>query len=121
MDDKIIPDRLSCFTIVYKAKLAETFWRHPSQYPNHSPRNAVEMAEVQRDMIKNSGIRACVIDGAGWKSAAKAFGIANTYEAWTDWFAGNLTPVPTDEALHDVIKAIIPMLKEKLEAAKNAL
>lgn len=76
---------------MYRAKLAESIERHPTQYHNH---DAGKIADTAYETLTTKGLRAININAHGWKSAAKAFGIANTYTAWEQWFKGDLTPVP---------------------------
>lgn len=91
----ILPERLTLWHKMYEAKLAESIRRHPSQYHNH---DAHDIATKALSTLKTKGLRAIQINAHGWKSSAKAFGIANTYIAWEQWFKGDLTPVPIVKA-----------------------
>lgn len=91
--DKLDPKRVTVWHMMYEAKLAESIRRHPSQYHNH---DANQIAANAMFTLRNKGLRAITINAHGWKSSAKAFGIANTYTAWEQWFKGDLTPVPIE-------------------------
>ncbi len=83
--------RVTVWHMMYEAKLEESIRRHPSQYHNH---DAHDIASKALQTLTTKGLRAISINAHGWKSSAKAFGIANTYSAWEEWFEGRLTPKP---------------------------
>jgi hypothetical protein len=87
----MLKERIDAWHKVYAAKLAESIMRHPSQYHNH---DAAAIASKALETLTTKGLRAIQINAHGWKSAAKHFGIANTYIAWDQWFSGTLTPKP---------------------------
>lgn len=92
----MLTERIAAWHKVYEYKLAESIRRHPTQYHNH---DATAIAANALVTINDAGLRRMSIDAHGWKSAAKHFGIANTYLAWESWFKGQLTPVPIDKPL----------------------
>lgn len=90
----MLQERIDAWRKVYGFKLAESIRRHPTQYHNH---DADEITTKCHNSLTTKGLRAININAHGWKSAAKHFGIANTYSAWESWFKGQLTPEPIDK------------------------